>query len=78
MNGLSDTRLSLHAKELELDHLRVRARTSSAAEDGRWHRFWRRLQTRRALLNLDEQALRDIGLTREQAREEALKPFWKL
>ena len=28
MNGLSDTRLSLHAKELELDHLRVHASTA--------------------------------------------------
>lgn len=78
MNGLSDTRLSLHAKELELEHLRVRASTRSVGDDGRWHRFWRRLQTRKALLDLDEQALRDIGLTREQARDEALKPFWKL
>ncbi len=77
MNGLSDTRLSLHGKELELEHLCARA-NASFAEDGRWHRFWRRLHTRKALLDLDERALRDIGLTREQALEEALKPFWKL
>lgn len=31
---------------------------------------------RHALTELDEHLLRDIGLTRYQARIEALKPFW--
>jgi uncharacterized protein YjiS (DUF1127 family) len=32
---------------------------------------------RRALSLLDEHRLRDIGLTREQARAEAAKPCWR-
>lgn len=31
---------------------------------------------RRALLDLDDAMLRDIGLTRTQAVEEASRPFW--
>jgi uncharacterized protein YjiS (DUF1127 family) len=33
---------------------------------------------RRALLDLDERELRDIGLSRDQARIEAARPFWDL
>lgn len=32
---------------------------------------------RRALANLDARLLRDIGLSLEQARQEAGKPFWR-
>jgi uncharacterized protein YjiS (DUF1127 family) len=35
-----------------------------------------RRQQRRALLNLDDRLLLDIGITREQAEREACKPFW--
>ncbi|MBD9483117.1 DUF1127 domain-containing protein [Pseudomonas sp. PDM14] len=45
---------------------------------GRWRVLLRRLHTRRALLQLDADQLRDIGLTAEQAREEAQRPFWQL
>ena len=41
--------------------------------------FWRWHQTARqhqALLELDDQLLADIGITREQAKKEARKPFW--
>ncbi len=31
---------------------------------------------RRALAELDDRMLRDIGVTRSQARREAAKPFW--
>jgi uncharacterized protein YjiS (DUF1127 family) len=31
---------------------------------------------RRELANLDERALKDIGLTRDDARVEAARPFW--
>ncbi|MNF13736.1 hypothetical protein D3C80_2156880 [compost metagenome] len=44
----------------------------------RWDLFWRRLHTRKALLALTVDQLKDIGLTREQAREEGLKPFWRI
>jgi uncharacterized protein YjiS (DUF1127 family) len=35
------------------------------------------LRTRPALLELDEDQLRDIGLDAQQARREGLKPFWR-
>ncbi len=38
--------------------------------------FCRRRQ-RQALLELEDHLLADIGLTREQAEQEARKPFWK-
>jgi uncharacterized protein YjiS (DUF1127 family) len=44
---------------------------------GRWDLFWRRLHTRKALLALTADQLKDVGLTREQAQEEGLKPFWR-
>lgn len=39
---------------------------------------WRfaRQRTRRALAQLDDRMLSDIGITREQALREAGKPFW--
>jgi len=36
-----------------------------------------RSHQRKALLDLDARLLRDIGVTREQAEQEAGKPFWK-
>jgi uncharacterized protein YjiS (DUF1127 family) len=36
-----------------------------------------RQRQRRALRELDDRMLRDIGLTRDQAQDEARKPFWK-
>ena len=45
---------------------------------GRW-RAWRlRLQTRQALRYLSDEQLRDIGLSRAQARTEVERPFWTL
>jgi uncharacterized protein YjiS (DUF1127 family) len=38
---------------------------------------WDRQRQRRALLDLDAHALRDIGITREEALNEGLKPFWR-
>jgi uncharacterized protein YjiS (DUF1127 family) len=38
---------------------------------------WRRHRQRRALLDLDERLLRDIGLSRDDARLEAKKRFWE-
>jgi len=45
-----------------------------------WHwcaRCSARSRERRALARLDDNALRDIGVTRRQADAEAAKPFWK-
>ncbi len=39
-----------------------------------WVRRWR---GRRELLTLDDRLLRDIGLTADDARVAADKPFWK-
>ncbi len=39
--------------------------------------LWRcRHRERRALMELDDRFLHDIGITRTQALEEANKPFW--
>jgi uncharacterized protein YjiS (DUF1127 family) len=38
------------------------------------HDRWRQ---RQGMLDLDERLLRDIGMTRAQALEEARKPFWE-
>lgn len=77
MNGLSDVRLTLQARELEREQ-HDSVSLAPTLPGNRWDRFWMRLHTRRALLNMEAHILRDIGLTREQALEEALKPFWKL
>lgn len=81
MNGLSDVRLTLHSQELEAGQereLRNPMLCSGPACLSRWGLFWHRLHTRKALLELTPEQLRDIGLTREQARTEGLKPFWRL
>jgi uncharacterized protein YjiS (DUF1127 family) len=59
--------------------VRVVAGKSETRYFGRdWPAFWRRLNTRRVLLKLNDQQLRDIGLSRAQAEREASLPFWKL
>ena len=80
MNGLGDVRLALRQQELLADAAPQALRDQAPADeqDGRWRLFWRRLRTRRALLELDEAQLKDIGLTRAQALDEALRPFWRL
>ncbi|WP_339490458.1 DUF1127 domain-containing protein [Pseudomonas rhizophila] len=81
MNGLSDVRLTLHSQELaagQEKELRNAMLHSAPSDLSRWALFWRRLHTRKALLELTPEQLRDIGLSREQAREEGLKPFWRL
>nr|WP_209877680.1 DUF1127 domain-containing protein [Azospirillum soli] len=42
-----------------------------------WSRMSERSRQRRALANLDDHLLRDIGVTQDHARRESEKPFWK-
>ena len=42
-----------------------------------WQRWLQRYRSRRLLLQLDRGQLKDIGITREEALEEARKPFWR-
>ena len=39
-------------------------------------RWWRTRRERRQLLELSDHMLRDVGLTRAEARDEAARPFW--
>lgn len=77
MNGLSDARLLLRTEEL-LEEPKLRSSATCApAGLGRWALMLHHLRTRPALLELDEDQLRDIGLDAQQARREGLKPFWR-
>ncbi|WP_321849524.1 DUF1127 domain-containing protein [Pseudomonas paraveronii] len=73
MNGMSDVRLTLRSQELEAGQ----EPAMSTLTRNRWSLFWCRRHTRKALLDLTAEQLRDIGLTAEQARQEGLKPFWR-
>ena len=73
MNGMTDVRLVLHSQELQAEQ----ARATSPRNVSRWHLFWHRRHTRKALLQLTGEQLLDVGLTAEQARQEGLKPFWR-
>lgn len=76
MNGMSDVRLTLYAQELVREQ-EVLVRVNAPKGLGMWGLFQHRRVTRRALLNLTDDQLRDIGVSYEQARQEALKPFWR-
>ncbi|VVM70466.1 hypothetical protein PS862_01823 [Pseudomonas fluorescens] len=81
MNGLSDVRLTLHGQELaagQNNGAREALMRNAPSGLSRWGLFWHRLHTRKALLSLTPEQLRDVGLSREQAREEGLKPFWRI
>ena len=41
------------------------------------HNYKLLINSRNALARLDDDMLKDIGLTRAEAEEEAAKPFWK-
>ncbi|MDH0745928.1 DUF1127 domain-containing protein [Pseudomonas sp. GD03842] len=76
MAGISDVRLSLYGREL-LDGQKTTVRSRGLEGLSLLGLFRQRQSTRRALLALTEEQLRDIGLTYEQARHEGLKPFWR-
>ncbi len=66
MNGLSDVRLTLHSQELAAGQEHgAREADMRSAPSGlkRWDQFWRRLHTRKALLELTPAQLKDVGLT---------------
>ncbi|MCW2269056.1 hypothetical protein D3C77_69690 [compost metagenome] len=75
MSGMSDVRLSLHAEELGQEQS-VQL-VNAPAGLGRWGLMAHRWNSRRALLQLTPEQLRDIGLSATQARAEGLKPFWR-
>jgi uncharacterized protein YjiS (DUF1127 family) len=77
MSGLSDVRLALHGQELEAGQERRMAARTTAPALSSWALFWHRMQTRKTLLELTPEQLRDVGLSVEQARQEGLKPFWR-
>ncbi|WP_273820043.1 MULTISPECIES: DUF1127 domain-containing protein [Pseudomonas] len=80
MNGLSDVRLVLRDQELMTGQERAGAVSCvapRAPELSRMGLFWHRLRTRKVLLELTADQLRDIGLTRSEALAEGLKPFWR-
>ena len=76
MSGMSDVRLALRSQELEMAQEQV----ITAPAPGRWSLFWRRRHTRKALLDLSREQLRDIGLTAEQAAQLviAYEPVWAI
>ena len=81
MNGLSDVRLTLHSQELtagQINGTREARLRNAPSCLGRWGLYWHRLHTRRALMSLTPEQLRDVGLSREEALEEGLKPFWRI
>jgi uncharacterized protein YjiS (DUF1127 family) len=84
MNGLTDARLALLVRECELAESAssvvgnsVSSRNATPAGMSRWALYRHRSQSRRALLELTDAQLRDIGLDFQQARTEGMKPFWR-
>jgi len=77
MNGFSDVRLLLRSQELQALDTQERRVRSAPSGLGFWGLMWHRLTTRKALLELDADQLRDIGLTAREARQEGIKPFWR-
>lgn len=76
MNGLSDVRLKLYGAELERQAL-CQSLVRPPPGLGQFGLMLHRWKTRRALLELTPDQLQDIGLTRAEALEEGLKPFWR-
>lgn len=86
MNGFSDVQSVLQGCERDTRQpvaSEKRANHPPAAlvqpqpVSGRWALYRHRWTSRRALLELTDDELRDIGLDYSQARREAAKPFWR-
>lgn len=82
MSGLGEARMPAGRPERMVttrgDCAPRRAVPPTDAGLSRWALFWRRVSTRKALLRLTDEQLRDIGLTRAEANREAHRPFWML
>ncbi|RMN46276.1 hypothetical protein ALQ59_03670 [Pseudomonas syringae pv. apii] len=82
MNGFSDVRLALNSQELNeyrptvLRTVRPK-KADLLANMSRWALYRHRWASRRTLLTLTDDQLRDVGLDFQQARVEAMKPFWR-
>jgi uncharacterized protein YaiL (DUF2058 family) len=80
MNGLSDVRLTLHSQELvagqgngaQRRHAQRAVRPESLGS------VLASSAHAQGVAEADAEQLKDVGLTREQAREEGLKPFWRI
>jgi uncharacterized protein YjiS (DUF1127 family) len=68
-----DLEIGPHAVLQSLALAAVRQATRALAMLLYWHDISRE---RRALLGLDDRMLRDIGITRADAEQEAGRPFW--
>ncbi|RRV09141.1 DUF1127 domain-containing protein [Pseudomonas sp. v388] len=83
MNGVTEVQLTLQGRAREQDdrrpHTAIEVKSSAATPAGmsRWALYRHRITSRRALLELTDAELRDIGLDFRQARIEAMKPFWR-
>jgi uncharacterized protein YjiS (DUF1127 family) len=76
MNGMSEVRLTLYARE-RVEQQEPVVRVNAPKGLSLWGLFQHRRRTRQALLGLTDDQLRDVGLTQVQARCEGMKPFWK-
>jgi len=71
---------TLQTYQSSIEPARVSQGSGAAWLYGRFasvHRMLQRQRQRRALLEFDDHRLEDIGISWEQAVEEARKPFWK-
>ncbi|MBI6923045.1 DUF1127 domain-containing protein [Pseudomonas putida] len=75
MGSLSDVRIE---QSLGDNEALQRSETHAAPKAlSRLQLMLRRWRTRRALLQLSDHELRDVGLSWQEARSEGCKPFWK-
>lgn len=59
---------------VDYGHLQIQVKKGLVHRLNRWRINWR---TRRQLALLSDHMLKDIGLSRIDAEQEAQKPFWK-
>jgi uncharacterized protein YjiS (DUF1127 family) len=78
MSGFSDVRLVLKSQEMQAERHGVRVKNAPRPKGyTRWQWFWLYHRTRQQLGELTVEQLHDIGMTAEQARDEAMKSFWQ-